>query len=374
MEKTLTTDPILQVPDEVREAQQKLELKRRQLGITAEPPISLPSDSPLDDVQPDSTALKPPQRATEGSEGVRLSTKKAEQVVLIRELEAEKRLDLGCLARPLVRCQIPMTDPKSLPNPRCYERTDGDRRTRLVATSDRHRLPYGGDLITIYGLCTKGRELYRNLRGDWDGTVSFYSTAEMLRYFGDPPTKYYYDLRMGSLLRIWHCRFEIEDTMRRVSHRGATQRKLTPMTFLGPITLWFQLADRQLGMPFKNVIQFSPEMIQQIKVAPLFEDPKVFWLKKAVGALQLYLLLRDRCAQDDLKDKEYGWIPVHGPNSLESQLGWVRPLEPKKVRSRINTWLKLLRSSVWSHCPGELHLGRDNNWRLKIWYMPPSKG
>lgn len=300
-----------------------------------------------------------------------IPAKRVEKIVLIRELETEKRLDLGCLARPLVRCQIPMTDPKGLPNPRCYERTDGDRKTRLVATSERHSLPYGGDLVTIYGLCTRGRELYKALRGDWDGTVSFSSTAEMLRYFGDPATKYYYDLRMESLLRIWHCRFEIEDTLKRLAYKGPVQKKLTPMTFLGPVTLWFQLEDRQLGMPFKNVIQFSPEMIQQIKGAPLFEDQKIFWLKKAVGALQLYLLLRDRCAQDDLKGKEHGWIPVHGPNSLESQLGWVRRLEPKKVRSRINNWLKILRTSVWPNCPGELHLGNDKNWRPKIWYVSP---
>jgi hypothetical protein len=212
---------------------------------------------PLPEIESDNgpclNRKEPPAESTSTSpRATVLRTKKAEQVVLVRELEAEKRLDLGCLARPLVRCQIPMTDPKSLPNPRCYERTDGDRTTRLVTTSDHYSLPYGGDLITIYGLCTKGRELYKTLRGDWDGTVSFSSTAEMLRYFGDPATKYYYELRMGSLLRIWHCRFEMEDTMRRLSHKGAAQKKLTPMTFLGPVTLWFQLKIVNAECPSKT--------------------------------------------------------------------------------------------------------------------------
>jgi hypothetical protein len=363
------------VPPEIRAAQQRLEQQRADLGITPPPPqttihLQPPVILPLQSSLPFQSAIgdTPRKRSTQA---VTLTARKVEKIVLIPEMEAEKRLDLGCLARPLVRCQIPMTDPKSLPNPLCYQRTDGDRTTRLVTTSAAHGLPYGGDLITIYGLCTKGRELYKTLRHDWDGTVSFSSTAEMLRYFGDPATTYYYDLRMASLLRIWHSRLEIEDTLKRLGYKRPVQKKLTPMTFLGPVTLWFQLEDRQMGMPFKNVIQFSPEMIQQIKDAPMFEDVKVFWLKKAVGALQLYLFLRDRCAQEDLRDKGHGWIPVHGPNSLETQLGWVKLLEPKKVRSRISNWLKLLRASVWPNCPGELHLGNDGNWRLKIWYIPP---
>jgi hypothetical protein len=173
-------------------------------------------------------------------------------------------------------------------------------------------------------------------------------------------------IRPRSIITIceWHhfsgygtAVFEVEDTMRRLSHRTAIQKKLTPMTFLGPVTLWSQLEDRQLGMSFRNIIQFSPEMIEQIRGAPLFEDQKVFWLKKAVGALQLYLLLRDRCAQDDLKGKEHGWIPVHGPSSLESQLGWVHRPARREVRRRIAEWIKLLRASVWPDCPGELHQG-----------------
>jgi hypothetical protein len=35
------------------------------------------------------------------------------------------------------------------------------------------------------------------------------------------------------------------------------------------------------------------------------EDQRVLYLKKAVGTLQLYLFLGDRCAQADLKDKPH---------------------------------------------------------------------
>ena len=38
--------------------------------------------------------------------------------------------------------------------------------------------------------------------------------------------------------------------------------------------------------------------------APALRTQKIFLLTQAVGALQLYLLLRDRCAQLDLRDKE----------------------------------------------------------------------
>jgi hypothetical protein len=124
-------------------------------------------------------------------------------------------------------------------------------------------------------------------------------------------------------------------------------------------------------MPFENVIRFLPEMIEWIRQAPVFDNRKVFWLRQSIGALQLYLLLRDRCAQIDLKEKSHGWIPIHGPNSLESQLGWVRGPKPEMVRWHVTQWLRMIRTGVWPECPGEIHKGGDGNWRLPIEYVPP---
>ncbi|HET6844842.1 MAG TPA: hypothetical protein VFK06_24645 [Candidatus Angelobacter sp.] len=293
---------------------------------------------------------------------------RAEKVVLIREREEKGSLDIGCLIRPLARCHFPMTNPRKLPTPNQYIRRDGDREIKLVTTSTKYCLPYGNDLVALYGLCTRGRELYKEFKNEWDGIVSFSSTAEMLRYFGDPPTKQYYKRRMDSLLRLWHARLEIVDTLDRVG--GSVKRKYDKADFLKSVTAWFQLEERQLGMAFQNVIQFTPEMIQWIRQAPLFEDDKIFVLKQCVGALQLYLLLRDRCAQEDLLKKDHGWIPVHGPNSLESQLGWVQPQTARKVRWQINRWLEVIRS-VWPNCPHELHEGHDGNVRLLLHYCAP---
>lgn len=296
------------------------------------------------------------------------SIHKAEKVVLIRELEQRHQLDTGYLARHFTRCHFPMTNPKVLADPTTWERRDGDRVLRLVADR-RYGLPYGSDLLALYGLCTKGRELYKRFKGDWDGVVSFRSTAEMLRYFGDPPLKQYYVRRMKSLLRIWGTRVHIEEVWDR---RGrAEQRHHDKADFLRSITAWFQLEERQLGMPFENVIQFTPEMVEWIRQAPAFEDQKIFLLRQSVGMLQLYLLLRDRCAQKDLVDKDYSLIPIHGPNSLESQLGWVKLPKPRMVRWQLAQWLKGIRGSVWPDCPGEIWQGHDGYWRLKVWYIPP---
>lgn len=294
---------------------------------------------------------------------------RAERIVFIHEKEEKKLLDIGCLARPLARCHFPMTNPSCLPNPLQYERRDGDRTITLSASS-KYGLPYGSDLLALYGLCTRGRELYKHHGLSWDGTVSFPSTAEMLRYFGDPSTKQYYDRRIQSLLRIWNCQILIEDSLKRHSHKGPFKARYDGFRFLRTVNAWFQIEDRQMGLPFENAIRFTPEMIEYIAEAPLFEDDKVFFLRQSIGALQLYMLLRDRCAQEEIRDKN-GWIPVHGPNSLETQLGWVRTPARREVRRQLSEWLNLIRATVWPHCPGQLGQGGDGTWWLKVWYVPP---
>lgn len=253
-----------------------------------------------------------------------------------------------------------------------YTRTDGKREMRMIA-DPKYGLPYGADIVALYGLCTRGREESNKYGKAWNGIVSFSSTAEMLRYFGEPPTQYYYRRRMGSLMRIWGTRMVFEDTIRRASET-AERKHFFRADFLINVKAWFQLDDNQMGMPFENEIQFSPEMMDWIRNAPMFEDAKVFLLKQSIGMLQLYLLLRDRCASTSLRDrtdKHCGWIPLHGPKALESQLGWLRKPEPREIRRMIEDWLDGIRSTVWPECPGELHKGRDETWRLLVQYVPP---
>lgn len=291
--------------------------------------------------------------------------KQAEKVVLIRELEEHKRLDIGYLIRHLCRLHFPMTRPKGVLE---YERRDGNRIMRVVS-DPKYGLPYGQDTVVLYGLCTRGRELYKKHGKDWNGVVSFSSTAEMLRYSGYPAVPQYYNRYMQGLLRVWGTRLYIDDTLERKG--SASRRQLSKADFLRAVTAWFQLEDRQIGMAFENTIEFTPEMVEWIRQAPAFEDQKIFLLKQAVGALQLYLLLRDRCAAADLRDKEYTMIPIHGPTSIESQLGWILLPAPKHVRMHIKRWLELIRTTVWPECPGEIWQGRDGYWRLKVWYVPP---
>ena len=292
--------------------------------------------------------------------------KQAEKIVLLRQLEPHTKPDIGYLVRYLCRLHLPMVRPKGIFE---YERRDGDRVMRVVS-DPKYGLPHGQDTVILYGLCTRGRELYKKYKQDWDGIVSFSSTAEMLSYSNYPRLPQYYNRYMRGLLRIWGTRLFIEDTQQRKG--TAAKKHLTKADFLKSVTAWFQLEERQLGMAFENTIEFTPEMVEWVRTAPAFEDQKVFLLKQAVGALQLYLFLRDRCAQRDLEGKDHSWVPIHGPNSLESQLGWILLPAPRNVRDRIRQWLELIRTKgIWPECPGEIHQGGDGNWRLMIWYVPP---
>lgn len=300
--------------------------------------------------------------------------KRAERVILIREAEERRQKpNVGYLVRHLTRCHFPMTKPPA--DLMHWERRDGNRVLAMLLGNDPRilrlapGLPYGSDLIALYGLCTKGREQYRQLKGEWDGTVSFRSTAEMLRYFGDPPTKQYYGRRMKSLLRLLNTELRIYETKDRQGN--AVRRLIDKASLIRTLDAWFDLEDRQIGMPFENVIRFSSDMVEWIRQAPAFEDEKVFVLRQTIGALQLYLLLRDRCAQIDLIEKMHGWIPVHGPNSLESQIGWIQVPQGREVRRQLVHWLTVIRTTVWPECPGEIYQGGDGYWRLKIWYVPP---
>src|SRR5689334_2424643 len=91
------------LPKEIRDAQRKLEQQRRDLDIAPTglqtaislDPSSAPGTQPLLHPRVNIEA-SPPKRSTAD---VAVTARNAEKVVLIREMESQKRLDLGCLAR-----------------------------------------------------------------------------------------------------------------------------------------------------------------------------------------------------------------------------------------------------------------------------------
>jgi len=112
----------------------------------------------------------------------------------------------------------------------------------------RNSIPYGPDLLALYGLSTRGRQLYREhkARGEeWDGVVSFRSTGEMLQAFGDPPTGRYYRRRMQSILRLWDAQIRIFEI---VEPQGKAERRLYDKAdLLKSVVAWSSWRTASLG-------------------------------------------------------------------------------------------------------------------------------
>lgn len=282
--------------------------------------------------------------------------------------------EFGYLPRPFARMHLPMTNPGDLKR---YTRRDGRYRVHYIA-SGKYALPYGGDLLTVYGICTKAREAIRFQGKEWDGIIRFQSVAELLRCFGEPKSTPYYRRRMESLLRVFGCQVHLEESLRR--NGVATEMEIKKIDFMYRIKAWFQCEASQLGLPLPSEIEFGQHMIDIIRTSPramfgsscipAFNHSAVTSLKKSIGALQLYFLLSDwytvSSQAADQKGTSYGFIPIHGPSSLESQLGWLKVPEKREVRRKLTTWLTEIKTIAWPSLSWEMVQGGDENWRLLI--------
>lgn len=272
--------------------------------------------------------------------------------------------EFGYLPRPFARMHLPMTNPGDLKR---YTRRDGRYRVHYIA-SGKYQLPYGGDLLTVYGICTKAREAIRFQGKEWDGIIRFQSVAELLRCFGEPKSTPYYRRRMESLLRVFGCQVHLEESLKR--HEEATNVEITKIDFMYRINTWLNCEKRHIGLPLPSEIEFNPYTRKLIEKAPAFSHAAVMALKKSIGALQLYFLLSDwytvSSQAADHKGTSYGFIPIHGPSSLESQLGWLKVPEKRKVRRWVTKWLTEINTISWPSLSWEMVQGGDENWRLLI--------
>jgi hypothetical protein len=203
----------------------------------------------------------------------------------------------------------------------------------------------------------------------------------MLQFLDLEPNGRNYRAMLASIERIQGTTVELIETLNR--NGRAEQRRRTRGTFIQSATLWFNMDKRQLGMKgCENIIVLSPEMMAMLKTPNLLEFDKLMISRREPGQAQLFSLLRSRCAAPDLEEAGQGrppeqwpvkacaFIPVHGPSSLETQLGWLKTPSTKEVRRQLRGWLSSVRGGLWPDCPGELTQDRDGNWMLKVWYAP----
>jgi Replication initiator protein A len=322
----------------------------------------------------------------EVTEEVRVSVasiNKLEKITRIREREEQgQALDVAFLAQVFTRCHMPMTDPKKK-NVMVYERRDGDKTLRFKADVDtKYGLMYGSDFLTLAAFMTKAREQMNDPDNVEPEKIVFPSTAQMLQYLGLEPNGKNYRAMLKSIARIQDTTVELVEILDRM---GAAERvRRRKGGFIQEATLWFNMNKRQIGMKgCENVVILSHELMTMLKKPNLLEFDKLMLSRKEVGQLQLFSLLRSRCSAPDLEEMSRGrpadqwptkacaFIPVHGPNSLESQLGWLKTPPEKEVRRQVKRWLTGIRAGVWPECPGEMCQGQDGHWRLKVWYAVP---
>lgn len=305
-----------------------------------------------------------------------------EKIVLVRKKEESGRpLDVAYLADIFKRCHMPMTDPKKK-GIMVYERRDGDKVLRYKADVDsKYGLMYGSDLVTLAVFMTKARDQMQDKDNPCPEMIVFPSTAQMLDALGWPADGPHYRMMLASIERIQDTTVELVEKLNQIGNAEQIRRKKSG--FIDSATLWYNMNKRQLGMRgCENIIVLSHEIMDLLKNPRGIELDKLTVSRKDVGQMQLFALLRDRCAADDLRakanrvpaaqwrEKAYTFIPLHGPNSLETQLGWLTPQPEKKVRQQVRNWLRGIRANIWKDCPGELVKGGDGMWRLQIWYYP----
>lgn len=307
-----------------------------------------------------------------------------EKVILVRKHEEAGTIEIGYMQEILTRCHMPMTNPNKK-DIRIYERRDGDKLVRYMADPDNAEgIMYGNDFDVLLRLMTRARQQLKDPDCKRPEIITFSSTAMMLRYFDFPTNGRGYKDALRAVTRLQGTTIKV---LRQVDTRGKAYKELSQKgSYIDGAALWVNLNHHQLGINgCENTIVMSPEAMAMLKDAKGLEAEKLLVCHKTVGAKQLFVLLRNRCAAADLQEKAenlppsmwphkaYTFIPLHGPNSLETQLGWLEPQPERKVRQQVKQWLAVLRSTVWPNCPAELVRGADERWRLKIWYCPPPK-
>jgi hypothetical protein len=292
-----------------------------------------------------------------------------QQLQLIERIEAVNRqaergtAEIAYMSEPLTRMHFPMDRPDS--SMLIFERRDGNKNMRIIAHPE-YGLPYGSDDLRVCaGIMTEARE--KNSK-----VIEFRTGADMLRYFGFSTNGRGYNEAIASLRRLGGFQIEIIET----KEEGKDQKKRKKTIFqygklFEEIVLWKDAVEEQMNLSSCSTrIVLTEQFARFVHTSRArgFEFERLKHLRSSAGESQLFVFLRDRAAA--LDPDQPAFIPIHGPNSIESQLGWVKIPKPEKVRWFLRKWIKALRAGVWPECPGEVVQAYNDIWRLKIWHVP----
>ena len=282
---------------------------------------------------------------------------KLDKIELILGKREVNRLDLGVVPRPVLRCGIPLQKPAE--DYLVHTSRDGNCELNVEA-SPRYGMPFGRDLITPLWLFS---EAYAQK----SRTVRFHSGRAMLRSMGLNEDGRTFKWVTGSIERNFGATWEFTIQQELM---GRIRRERHYFRLVSSAVLWFTPNRNQLdfeGEGFQNAITLTEEayaLAQKRGYQARLEIETVAALSHSPGAMRLFMLLRDRCAQVP-EHKSHGWIPLTGPAGLDIEMGAAKYTEQRKWRVKVKKWLEEI-GRVWPECPTEIHEGKDGFYRLQI--------
>ena len=286
---------------------------------------------------------------------------KLTKIELVLDKREENRLDLGVVPRPVLRCGIPLQKPAK--DYLVHTSRDGNCELNVVA-DPRYGMPFGRDLLTPLWLFS---EVYAQK----SRTIRFKSGREMLRSMGLSEQGHSFKWVTGSIERNFGATWEftIEQEFMNKIRRDRHYFRL-----VSSATLWFNQDTNQLdfeGESFQNTITLTEEayaLALKRGYQARMELETIANLSQSPGATRLFMILRDRCAQVP-EHKQYGWIPLTGPQGLDVELGVNPYAEQRNWRRNVKKWLEEIKR-YWPECPTEIHEGRDGYYRLMVPRLP----
>lgn len=280
-----------------------------------------------------------------------VSTRKLRQAAgtqLVQLKREEARQELAFTSRPFVLCGLPLRRP--LPGHLLYERRNGHFVLQVTGHPD-YGLPFGQDRIVPIFLATLAVRQQSQ-------TIRFRNVSEMLNTFGLHKGGKQYRRLVASFERVFGATifFGTDNQLAR-----AKVVHLARFNFFKEARIWYHHDPNMpaSGRTFENVIVLSDEFYQEIISHPIPTDLEAIKiLAGAPGVLDLFVWLCYRC----FTAKGPEQIPLFGEAGLAHQLGTAEYSRPRRFRSKLDQWLKVI-SAIWPECPAEISPDGQN---LKI--------
>src|SRR5262249_57315738 len=113
---------------------------------------------------------------------------------------------------------------------------------------------------------------------------------------------------------------------------------------------------RPLSENCENVIVLSDEFYREVMSHPIPTDLEAIRvLLGAPGVLDLFVWLCYRCFTAKREEE----IPLFGDFGLVNQLGTVEYSRPRRFRSKLDQWLKVI-NAIWPECPAQISSDGQN--------------